>query len=317
MRSSNGSVQAGLTNSSTTLEQLKTLDTIKTYVFLGAFLVTGLLTCLILVTVFGTRALKQKSYYILLCQHCACVTGFNVVGAMLHGLRVRQVTVPRLVCWLIFDVQVALGRCLVITLTLMAINVSLSVCCPLHYRELRRWGCCAMLMAWIVALLNPVLFTILACVQSPWEYVVVPDTLCSTALDGFAARVSSLALLCLLSLLFIVSYVAICVEGCKAGHFSGSNKKGQRTICIHTLQLSLHILPTFIIIARVPLDLTGSIVNFLMLLVAQSISPFVYGLRCYDIWSQLPMFLPQFLLPLWNWCDRSMSKTLAAPTSCL
>ncbi|XP_062380866.1 olfactory receptor 13D1 [Sardina pilchardus] len=312
MQSSNESVQTGPTNSST-LEQLKTLNTVKTYVYSGAFLVTGLLTCLILVTVFGTRALRQRIYYILLCQHCVCVTCFNVAGAMLHGLRVLQTPVPRLVCWLIFDVQVALGRCLMITLTLMAVNVSLSVCCPLRYREFHHGACGVTLMAWIVALLNPVLFTILTCVQSPWEYVVAPDTLCSTALGGFGARVSGLVMLSLLVLLFIVSYVAICVEGCRAGHFSRSNKKAQRTIFIHTLQMSLHILPVFIIIAKVPLDLTGRIVNFLMLLLAQSLSPIVYGLRCYDIWSQLPLFLPHFLLPLWNWCDWSKSKHLQPP----
>lgn len=287
----------------------------KTFVYLGAFLVTGLVTCFILATVLGTRELKQNSYYILLCQHCVCVTGFNVTGAMLHALRMLQAPTARLVCWLIFDVQVALARVLMISLTLMAANVSLAICFPLRYPELvRRGTCCVMLVIWIVALINPVLFTVLLCVRSRWEYVVAFETHCSTALSGLAARMSAIALLALLVLLFVVSYLGIFVEGCKRGHFSLSNKKAQRTICIHALQLSLHIFPVFVIIARVRLNLTASALNFVVFCTAQSLSPVVYGLRCHDIRTQMPVFLPRSLLLLWNWCGCSKLSTPAAPT---
>lgn len=291
----------GPSNSSSVQEEARTLDTVKTCVYSGAFLVTGLLTCLIVLIVLGTRELRQNMYYILLCQHCVCVTGFNVAGALLHGLRSLQAPTARLLCWLIFDVQVALARTLVISLTAMAVNVSLAVCFPLRYAGLVRQATCrVMLLIWLVALVNPVLFTVLLCVQSRWEDVVAPETHCSTALDGFAARMSSIALLALLVLLFVLSYMGICVEGCKRGHFSLSNKKAQCTICIHALQLSLHILPAFVIIARVRLSLTASVLNFLLLCTAQSLSPVVYGLRCHDIRSQVPMFLPGFLLLLWR-----------------
>lgn len=271
----------------------------KAYAYSAAFLVTGLLTCLILVIVFGTRDLKRSNHYILLCQHCVCVTGFNAAGATLHGLHVLQAPVTRLVCWLIVDLQVVFARALVITLTLMSMNISLSIRFPLHYSELvRRVTVHIQLIAWTLALLNPVLFTLMAYFQSSWEYMTEPATLCSGPLEGFVPRITALTLLALLILLIVVSYVVIYVEGHRAGHFSHSNKKGRRTILIHALQLSLHLFPSIIIIVRVPVNLTAHVVNFLVFCVAQSLSPIVYGLRCHDIWSRLPMFLPHFLLTL-------------------
>ncbi|XP_030630618.1 olfactory receptor 4K17 [Chanos chanos] len=281
------------------LEDIKLLDTVKACFHSGAFIFTGLFTYLIIVTVHGTPELQTNARYALLCQHCACVAGFNVTGATLHALRALRLSTMRLVCWVLFDLQVALARGLIITLTLMAVNTCLSICKPLHYLTLvHRTRTVVILVSWFLALVNPVVFTVLACVDTPWDYVVGPDPMCSTTLEGKAPRISALALLALLILLIVGSYVLIYLEGHRAGHFSRSNSRGRRTILIHTLQMSLHLLPAVMIISRLDQYLPLALANFTVFCAAQSLSPVVYGLRCRELRSHLARFIPQPLQSL-------------------
>ncbi|KAF4117087.1 olfactory receptor 2T2 [Onychostoma macrolepis] len=269
------------------------LETIKAFVHFGAFIVTGLFTCLIIATVRNNQELRQNPRYILLCQHCICVTGFNIMGAVVHTLRRLRWPISRITCWILFDLQVVMARGLMITLTLMSVSTCLSICMPLRYpilvQCLYRW---VALVACILALLNPVVFTVLACVRFPWDYVVGLDTECSTALEGTACIASALALLLLLVVLIIISYVAIYLEGRRAGHFTQSNSKGRRTILIHSLQMSLHILPSLIIISRHQEALPVAVSIFILFSFAQSLSPVVFGLRCKELYKYMPQFLP-------------------------
>ncbi|KAI4897694.1 hypothetical protein NFI96_015719, partial [Prochilodus magdalenae] len=257
---------------------------------------TGFFTYLITVAVFRSFELRQNPRYILLCQHCACISGFNMAGAVLHCLRSLRWPTTRLTCWILFDLQVVMARGLTMTLTLMCMCTCLSICQPLRFPALiRRSFCWVLLLTWLLALVNPLVFTILACIQQPWDYVIGVDTKCSTALESKACIISALLLLILMVLLIIGSYLLIYLEGRRAGHFSQSNSKGRRTILIHSLQMSLHILPAIIIIARLQQILPVAVATFLVYSIAQSLSPVVYGLRCQELQEELPRFIPQCL----------------------
>uniref|UniRef100_A0A672MLX9 G-protein coupled receptors family 1 profile domain-containing protein n=1 Tax=Sinocyclocheilus grahami TaxID=75366 RepID=A0A672MLX9_SINGR len=251
------------------------------------FIFWDLFTCLIIATVRNNQQLHQNPRYILLCQHCICVTGFNIMGAVVHALRSLRWPVSRITCWILFDLQVVMARGLMITLTLMSISTCLSICMPLRYpilvQRFYRW---VALVACILSLLNPVVFTIRACVSFPWDYMVGLDTECSTALEGTACIASALVLL--------LFYVAIYLEGRRAGHFTRSNSKGRRTILIHSLQMSLHILPSLIIISRHQEALPIAVSIFILFSFAQSLSPVVFGLRCKELYKDMPQFLPCF-----------------------
>ncbi|XP_042570255.1 uncharacterized protein LOC109054413 [Cyprinus carpio] len=184
------------------------LEIVKAFVHFGAFIVTGLFTCLIIATVWHNQGLRQNPRYVLLCQHCVCVTGFNIMGTVIHSLSCLRWPISRITCWILFDLQVVMARGLMITLTLLSISTCLSICMPLRYpilvQRLHHW---VALVACILALLNPEVFTVLACVGFPWDYVLGQDTECSTALEGTACIASALALLLLLLLLIIISNV--------------------------------------------------------------------------------------------------------------
>ncbi|XP_064847914.1 putative olfactory receptor 1F12P [Oncorhynchus masou masou] len=305
----------GLLNATISGGDIGLLDTVKVCVHGGIFLITFLLTYLIVVTVFHTVELRRNVRFVLLCQHCACVTSFNAVGTILHGLRALRVPINRLTCWVLFDFQVALGRGMGITLTLMALNTCLSILRPLHYPALvRRIRSSVMTLAWFVALLNPVLFTVLACAQSSWAYVVELDPVCSTTLESPASRFSSLALVVFLVLLIMTSYVLIYMEGCRAGHFSRSNSSGRRTILIHMLQMILYLLPLVPIITRWKHNMAATVTNFVVLLVGQALSPVVYGLRCQELREQLPYFLPRWTKVFQTCSDTTDCSSTETPT---
>ncbi|XP_073705869.1 probable G-protein coupled receptor 148 [Garra rufa] len=287
-------LEKGLT-STNLADNNRILETVKAFVHFGAFTITGLFTCLIITTVRHNHELRQNARYVLLCQHCICVTGFNIMGAVVHGLRSLRWPMPRITCWILFDLQIVMARGLMITLTLMSISTCLAICMPLRYpilvQRLYHW---VALVACFLALLNPVVFTVLACVRFPWDYVVGLDTECSTALEGIACIASALALLLLLVLLIILSYVAMYLEGRRAGHFTRSNSKGRRTILIHSLQMSLHIVPSLIIITRHQEALPVAVPIFILFSFAQSLSPVVFGLRCKELYKEMPQFRPSF-----------------------
>ncbi|XP_077082840.1 F-box only protein 36b isoform X1 [Siphateles boraxobius] len=290
----NTSNQTGLTSSGLA-ENNRLLETVKASVHFGAFIVTGLFASLIIATVRHNQELRQNLRYVLLCQHCVCVSGFNIMGAAVHGLRSLRWPISRITCWILFDLQVVMARGLMITLTLMSVTTCLSICMPLRYpilvQRFHRW---VMLVACVLALLNPVVFTVLACVHSPWDHVIGLDTECSTALEATACIASALALLLLLVLLIIVSYMAIYLEGRRAGHFTRSNSKARRTILIHSLQISLHLLPSIIIISRHQETLPVALPVFVVFSFAQSLSPVVFGLRCKELHKEMLHFLGLF-----------------------
>ncbi|XP_058274306.1 olfactory receptor 4N2-like [Hemibagrus wyckioides] len=253
----------------------------------------GVFTYVIMVTVRGSLHLRHNVHYRLLLQHCFCLMGFNAAGSAIHGIRSLRLPATRLTCWILFDLQVVMGRGITLTLTLMCMCTCLSVCRPLHYRtlvrSLYRW---MMLAAWILALINPLVFTVVAFAQNPWSYLLSPDSQCPTALEGEVCIISALLLLFLMTLLIFISYVLICLEAHYAGHFSESNTKGRLTILVHVLQISLHVVPAFIIISRLQQELIVEIVTFLIFSISQVLSPVIYGLRCKELNMEILRLFP-------------------------
>ncbi|MBN3326781.1 ZBT38 protein, partial [Atractosteus spatula] len=232
----------------------------KTYVHLLAFIFTFVFSYCIMQAIRKEAALRNQVRYILLCHHLVCVVAFFGVGILFHGLRMFRVAVPRIVCWIIFDIQVTLGRGIILTLTLMALNTCLSVCAPLRYLSIiHSLKGKVIIITWILATLNPVWSTIQASCTVQLTYLTERDPTCPTALHGTDSRIAAIVFLALLSLLIIVSYCLIYREGKRAGHFSRSNIRGRKTILIHSLQMSLHIIPTFIILATVRKPLEGPV----------------------------------------------------------
>lgn len=314
MSSVSFSLSLGFSGSSL-IEDTKLLDTGKAFAHLGASIVTGLFTCLIIAIVRHSQELRENPRYVLLCLHCICVSGFNIMGAVVHGLRSLCWPVSRIVCWILFDVQIVMARGLMISLTLMSVSTCLSICLPLRYSALvqqyRHW---VILTSCALALFNPVVFTVLACVRYPWDYVIGLDTECSTALEGTACIVTALTQLSLLIMLIIGSYVVIYVEGRRAGHFTPSNRKGRLTILIHCLQMSLHILPSLIIISRHQERLAVALALFIVFCSAQSLSPVVFGLRCRELLVEMPHFLPCLQGHIGSTDDTSIGTVSSAGT---
>ncbi|XP_066565745.1 probable G-protein coupled receptor 148 [Amia ocellicauda] len=266
---------------------------VKTGVNLIVFVLASVFSYYIIQAVQRDLEMRQQIRYILLCHHLVCITAFFGLGFLFHGFRTFRVSAPRIVCWILFDLQITFGRGVLLTLALMAINTSLSICQPLRYlsivHSVKRK---VMIITWILAMLNPVWSTIKLCLDVEPKYITERDPTCPTALSGTASRVTAMVFLFLIYILIIISYFFIYREGKRFGHFSRTNVKGRKTILIHGLQISFHIIPTFITIATVNAPIVVNLINFILFSTVQVLSPIVFGLRCQELKDKLPAFKP-------------------------
>lgn len=271
------------------------LGILKVYVHFVMFLVIGMFTHVIVMTVYSSQHLHRNPHYLLLLQHYICLTAFNVAGCVLHVLRVLHLPVIRLIYWILFDLQVLMRSGITLTQTLMCMCMCLSVCWPLHSKALvfilYRWG---ILVLWMLALLHPVVFTVLACAQQPWQNVTASDTEYSTALESKASIISELLLLSLMVILMFGSYFLICLEGHRTGHFSQPNSKGRWTVFMHIVQLSLHVISSFIFISCMHQAFSMAIITFLIFSVSQLLSPVISGLWCKELNREIPRVSPRY-----------------------
>ncbi|GAA6102040.1 uncharacterized protein LOC113638505 [Tachysurus ichikawai] len=269
------------------------LDMVKACVHAVVLLVVAVLTYVILVTIRGSLYLRHKVHYHLLLQHCICLTVFNAVGSVIHAIRSLHLPVTRLTCWILFDLQVVFGGGITFSLTLMCMCMCLAVCSPLQYEPLvNSYYFFLIIFAWILALINPLVYTVLAFVQKPWHYVISPDEKCPTALGGTGFSISVLLFLNIMVMLIFGSYFLICLEGHQFGHFSWCNRRARRTILTHMLQISLYLVPTYIIISCMHLEIAGEIVNFLIFSMSQVLSPVIYGLQREEFRMEIPHLIP-------------------------
>lgn len=154
-----------------------------------------------------------------------------------------------LLCCLVFGAQLSVGEGILLTLTLMALNTYLAICYPLNspfFVDSAKYRILA--GTWTtVKLKNVGLFLIEGTSPTPAS-VFQSAPLCPVILNGMPARVIGMFSLAFLLSDILVSYCLIYREGKRAGHFNKSNIKAQRTVLVHLLQISLHVIHTLIII---------------------------------------------------------------------
>ncbi|KAM9316439.1 uncharacterized protein PAF06_007462 [Gastrophryne carolinensis] len=262
------------------------VNTVKASFFLLDFLICSTFTVPITQTIRKDSILKKEVRYILLYHHLVCQTLFSLIGTVFYFIRAFQVNAPVLVCWIIFALQITVGRGLLLTLLLMSWNTCVAVCWPLKYlafvHSVKRK---LMTCLWIISLLDPVVSLLYELIDKGPKSAIRLDPTCPTTLSNTFSRIAGMVFVIVLVSLVLVSYIIMYREGRRAGHFTNSNHQARRTILIHGLQISLHIIPTI-----VGIWLGGKnekpileLVNFIIFSFAQSISPAVYGLRCTEL----------------------------------
>ncbi|KAM4772425.1 odorant receptor 131-2-like [Rhinophrynus dorsalis] len=266
------------------------LDTVKAFVYLVDFIVCTVLTIIIVQTVWRDSTLKKEVRFFLLCHHLICLTLFFGIGTIFTGIRALRLNAPVLVCWIIFAVQIVIGRGLLMTLLLMALNTCIAVCWPLKYLAFvhsvkRKILACL----WFISFLDPTLSMLYESIRTSTEQIVRGDPNCPTTLASTFSRITGMIFIVLLLCFLLVSYVFIIREGRRAGHFNSSNHHAKRTILIHGLQIVLHILPTFVNIGIGGMKqyIVIDLISFIIFSCAQCSSPVVYGFRCTELRHKL------------------------------
>ncbi|KAM3930977.1 odorant receptor 131-2-like [Leptodactylus fuscus] len=262
------------------------VQTVKASFYLLDFFICSIFTISITYTVWRDSILKKEVRYFFLCHHLVCLTLFFGLGTIFSFLRAFQVNAPVLVCWIIFAVQIIIGRAVLLTLVLMALNTCVAVCWPLKYlRFVHSMKSKLMVCIWIIALFDPLVSLIYESITQGRQFIVRPDPHCPSTLSSTLARIAGIVFIVVLVCLILGSYIIMFREGKRAGHFTTSNHQAKRTILIHGLQLSLHIFPTIMNIwIGGKMDfILFDLINFIILSFAQCLSPVVYGLRCTEL----------------------------------
>ncbi|XP_069071555.1 odorant receptor 131-2-like isoform X2 [Pleurodeles waltl] len=269
-------------------EQL--METIKACFSVLDFIICTAFSVLIIGTVRRSADLRKEVRYFLLSHHLVFLTLFFGFGAVFSGIRALQVNAPRLACWTIFAVQIVVGRGLLLTLTLMSLNACIAICWPLKHLSIVYMVKFKMMVClWILALLDPVVSLIYESISTSPEEIVQLDPSCPSSLNSIPARIAGVVFIVLLVILMAISYVLIYREAKHAGHLNSANKAARNTIVIHGLQITLHIIPTLIVIGigRNPKLWALNLANFIIFSFAQCFSPIVYGLRCKELQCKL------------------------------
>lgn len=266
--------------------------TVKASVYVVAFSIATLITVVIIATVSQSLQLREEVRLVLLCHHLLCVSSYCGLGVVFQGMRALLANSPLLLCWLVFGAQLSVGEGILLTLTLMALNTYLSICHPLKSPSLVDSAKYRILAGtWTAVILKNVgLFLIEGTSPTPAS-VFQSAPLCPVILNGTLARVIGMFFLAFPLSVILGSYCLIYREGKRAGHFNRSNVKARRTILVHLLQISLHVVPTLIFVGlgkRCGVFFFAlNLVLFGIFAFAQCFNPLVYGLHNRDLQSKL------------------------------
>ncbi|XP_026557466.1 uncharacterized protein LOC113436943 [Pseudonaja textilis] len=232
--------------------------------------------------------MRKEVRYFFLCHHLIGSTLFCAFGVISNAIQTSQV--QTLWIWIIFRVQAATAESVLITLALMALNTCLAVCWPLRYlafvHSVKNKVTASI---WIGTIFKSTLLIIIEGTEQNPEEIFEEEPSCPTMLGGNFAKISGLLLISLLAAAIMTGYILLCREGKLSGHFNSSNKKARKTIIIHGLQMSFHILPPLIIgaIGKGTKHTEIKFGAFVVFSFAQSFSPMVYGLRNKEILEKL------------------------------
>ncbi|XP_004637439.1 histamine H2 receptor-like [Octodon degus] len=252
------------------------------YVVTSSFAMS--ITVLVVTAVSQNWKLRREIRHILFCHHLLCISSYCALGVIFQGMRALQAHSPLLMCWVVFGAQLSVGEGILFTLALMALNTYLLVCWPLKslclvdsvkYRVLAG--------VWVVIVSKNVCLFLIEGISPTPVSILQSVPVCPVILNGIPARATGMLFLFLPLSVILVSYFLIYQEGKRAGHFNKSNTKAKKTVLIHLLQISLHVVPTLTFIA---LGKKCGIVFFAVNLVlfgvfafAQGFNPLIYGLQ--------------------------------------
>ncbi|KAM4868814.1 putative G-protein coupled receptor 148 [Urocitellus parryii] len=265
---------------------------VKASVYLVAFSFATFITIVIVTIVSQDRKLRKEVRHILLCHHLLCISSYCGLGVVFQGMRALLAHSPRLICWVVFGVQLSVGEGILCTLALMALNTYLAICWPLKslsfvgsvkYRILAG--------TWTTIILKNVCLFLIEVTNLAPIAVFKLEPLCPVTLNSIPARATGLVFLFLPLSVVLLSYSLIYREGKRAGHFDRSNLKARKTVLIHLVQISLHVLPTLIILGlgkRCGVSFFAlNLVLFGVFAFAQCFNPLVYGLQNTELRSRL------------------------------
>ncbi|XP_037705614.1 probable G-protein coupled receptor 148 [Choloepus didactylus] len=263
--------------------------TVKASVYVVAFSFATFITVIIIAIVAQDLRLRKEIRYVLLCHHLLCISSFCGLGVVFQGMRALLANSPLLLCWVVFGAQLSVGEGILFTLALMALNTYLAICWPLRslsfvdsvkYRVLAG--------TWTTIILkNICLFLI----EGNPDTVLKSQPLCPVILNDTPARTVGMVFLLLPLSVILISYSLIYQEGKRAGHFNKSNIKARKTLLIHLLQMSLHVIPTLIFIGLGKMCgeffFALNLVLFGFFAFAQCFNPLIYGLQNRELHSRL------------------------------
>lgn len=267
---------------------IRTLIAVKMGLYFINFTFTAIMSIMIINIIRQNYKMRKEVRYFFLCHHLIGSTLFCAFGLISNAIQTFQV--QTLWIWIIFRLQAATAESVLITLALMALNTCLAVCWPLRYlafvHSVKNKVTASI---WIGAIFKSTLLIIIEGTDQNPEEIFEEEPSCPTMLGGNFAKISSLLLISLLAAAIMTGYILLCREGKLSGHFNSSNKKARKTIIIHGLQISFHILPP-LIIAAIGKGTEHTEIKFGAFVVfsfAQSFSPVVYGLRNKELLEKL------------------------------
>ncbi|XP_006142041.1 uncharacterized protein LOC102474022 [Tupaia chinensis] len=266
--------------------------TVKASIYVVAFSFATFITVIIIVIVSQSVKLRREVRYILFCHHLLCISSYCGLGMVFHGMRALQAHSPLLICWVVFGVQLSVGDGILSILALMALNTYVMICWPLTsltFVDSVKYKVLAGTWAAII-LKNICLFFVEGTDLTPVA-VFKSEPLCPVILNSWRARAVGMVFILLLLSVILVSYSLIYQEGKRAGHFNGSNIKARKTVLVHLVQISLHIVPVLIFIGLGKVCgvffLALNLVCFGVFAFAQCFNPLIYGLWNKELKSRL------------------------------
>ncbi|XP_062942813.1 uncharacterized protein LOC134369908 [Cynocephalus volans] len=266
--------------------------TVKASVYVVAFSFATFITVIIIVIVSQNLTLRKEVRYILLCHHLLCISSYCGLGIVFQGMQALLADSPVLICWLVFGAQISAGEGILFTLALMALNTYVVICWPLKslsfvdsvkYRVLAG--------TWMTIILKNISLFLIEGTYPSTVAILKSEPICPVILNGTPARAISMVFLFILLSVILISYFLIYQEGKRAGHFNRSNVKARKTVLIHLVQISLHVIPTLLVIGLGKkcgvFFFALNWVLFGVFAFAHCFNPLIYGLQNRELQSRL------------------------------